>query len=291
MKLLTCQKLKFHQMRLRCRSPLVVSVLNIIIISSRIIIVRLHYIDKFKINNNNNNQWKTLIAADGDPQRGRKFWLVTCIVNLYDVVGRDESVTRGGKCPSRPTYKIIIIIMQVFLNFTITRLDYSATLQTYYYTMIIMIMFKSHIMHAGELGNVTKLRRSFASTAVMYFWLPPFTLNVTNAEPDITYCVKVYNITCPEGESINQVDTCSVTQPNFALPKNFLPSDTYEIEVTPRTNLAIGMNGTKSTYRGAQKLKFLCIFSVIKLKIMQCNNNIILYSKLQINLSSSMQVQ
>ena len=109
---------------------------------------------------------------------------------------------------------------------------------------------------AGLLDKVTNLTSLInfngVQEQVIYTWLPPFSLNVTSADPDIAYCVRIYNVTCPmEMTSPNEVHTCSVYQPNYMLPKNIDATDIYEIEVTPRTNIEDWLNGTNSeTYRG-----------------------------------------
>lgn len=89
---------------------------------------------------------------------------------------------------------------------------------------------------------------------MIYTWKAPYSLNLTNAEPDIAYCVRVYNVTCPTGANVNEVNNCSITQPYLKIPKNFGGDAVYEIEVIARTNLEVGLehvNGTNSTeYRG-----------------------------------------
>ena len=78
-------------------------------------------------------------------------------------------------------------------------------------------------------------------------WIPPFSLNLTNAEPDIAYCLKVYNITC--GVRALLVNTCRLLEPqyrNSVLHK----ADLFEITVTPRSNIEYAHNGINQTIKG-----------------------------------------
>ena len=106
----------------------------------------------------------------------------------------------------------------------------------------------------GPLGQVTDLRRNSSGTfepVVQYAWNPPYSLNVTHAEPDIAYCVRIHNITCPMQRSTTFTDNCTIFEPTFPLTNNFGMEEIFEIEVIARTNLDEAPNGTNITkYRG-----------------------------------------
>ena len=53
-------------------------------------------------------------------------------------------------------------------------------------------------------------------------WDAPFSLDLTNAEPDIVYCVEVYNITCRRSLLISECDVMETSYTNDGL----LPADT-----------------------------------------------------------------
>ena len=78
-------------------------------------------------------------------------------------------------------------------------------------------------------------------------WSPPFSLNLTNIEPDIVYCVEVYNITCGERDFI--ISDCNVTEPSYT-SNDLLDGYIYEYIVTPRSNVEGAENGTSQTLRG-----------------------------------------
>ena len=83
-----------------------------------------------------------------------------------------------------------------------------------------------------------------------YFWEPPFTLNLTGVEPDIVYCVEVYNITCGEENLI--ASDCAVPNPIYpsSVGDGLGPGYVYEITVTPRSNVPGAVNGSSFTKRG-----------------------------------------
>ena len=78
-------------------------------------------------------------------------------------------------------------------------------------------------------------------------WNAPFSLDLTNVEPDIAYCVDVYNITCGGRELV--ISDCDVMETSFtsdALQSGYI----YEYTVTPRSNVAGAQNGTSLTISG-----------------------------------------
>ena len=85
-------------------------------------------------------------------------------------------------------------------------------------------------------------------------WEPPFSLHLTGVDPDIVYCVKVYNITCGMRDLI--ISDWNVIEPSYtsdALYEGFL----YNITVTPRSNVHNALNGISSTFTGTCILLFL----------------------------------
>ena len=77
-------------------------------------------------------------------------------------------------------------------------------------------------------------------------WGAPFSLDLTNAEPDIVYCVEVYNITC--GRSLVFSD-CDVLETSYS-SNDLRPGYIYEYTVTPRSNVQGAQNGTSQTQTG-----------------------------------------
>jgi hypothetical protein len=87
--------------------------------------------------------------------------------------------------------------------------------------------------------------------AFILSWSSPFSLNLTDIEPDIVYCVEVYNITCGKRGLITS--DCNVTESSYTsdAPNGYI----YEYIVTPRSNVEGARNGTPSDpFRGASGL-------------------------------------
>ena len=79
-------------------------------------------------------------------------------------------------------------------------------------------------------------------------WDAPFSLNLTNVDPDIVSCVEVYNITCGRSLLISECDVMKTSYTNDGL----LPGYIYEYTVTPRSNVEGASNGTSLTVIGIQ---------------------------------------
>ena len=75
-------------------------------------------------------------------------------------------------------------------------------------------------------------------------WDPPFSLNLTNVDPDIVYCVEVYNITCGGRELV--ISDCNVTENGYTSDAIASDDYIYEYIVIPRSNVRGTQNGTSS---------------------------------------------
>ena len=90
---------------------------------------------------------------------------------------------------------------------------------------------------------VTEVKRN----SFTIIWEPPFSLDLTNFDPDIIYCVEVYNITCGVHDLV--FGDCNVTEPRYVdsrLQQGFI----YRITVTPRSNGQNAQNGTINIKQG-----------------------------------------
>ena len=90
---------------------------------------------------------------------------------------------------------------------------------------------------------VTEVKRN----SFTIIWKPPFSLDLTDVDPDIIYCVEVYNITCEVDDLV--AGDCNVTKPRYVdsrLQQGFI----YHITVTPRSNGQNAQNGTNNTKQG-----------------------------------------
>ena len=98
----------------------------------------------------------------------------------------------------------------------------------------------------GKLEAVHNLTRSTGDTLsnIQLTWQPPFSLNLTTAEPDIVYCVDLISFNTTGGED-HLVSNCSVFNPyyNYTVEKPD-PRDLFQFQVTPRSNVQGAGNGT-----------------------------------------------
>ena len=78
-------------------------------------------------------------------------------------------------------------------------------------------------------------------------WVPPPSLDLTDIDPDIAYCVEVYNITCGMRDLI--ISDCSVTEPSYTSDV-IMDGYIYEYTITPRSNVPGARNGTSLTLEG-----------------------------------------
>ena len=74
-------------------------------------------------------------------------------------------------------------------------------------------------------------------------WSAPFSLDLTATEPDIQYCVEVYNVTGGRNHRQDSVYGITVTQYTYTAPD---PTGVYTFTVTPRSNIEGSLNGTIS---------------------------------------------
>ena len=100
-----------------------------------------------------------------------------------------------------------------------------------------------HSLPIGPLSVATDIMRDSS----IITWDAPFSLDLTGLDPDIVYCVEVYNITCEVDDMV--VSDCNVTEPRFVdnrLQQGFI----YRITITPRSNGQDAQNGTNNTKEG-----------------------------------------
>ena len=86
-------------------------------------------------------------------------------------------------------------------------------------------------------------------------WRAPFSLNLTNADPDIVYCVEIINITCGRSLLVSECDVMETSYTNDALQPGYI----YEYTVTPRSNVEEAASGTTANVTG-----ILCVLHLKK---------------------------
>ena len=99
------------------------------------------------------------------------------------------------------------------------------------------------LLTQGPLEAVKQLREEGSTLS----WDPPFSLDLTDVDPDIVYCVEVYNITCGGRELV--FSDCNVTENSYNSDAIAPDGYIYEYNVTPRSNVQLGCSkwNAKST--------------------------------------------
>ena len=108
------------------------------------------------------------------------------------------------------------------------------------------VMIMNLIIIIGTLNSIQELLRSDNILS----WIPPFSLDLTNTDPDVIYCVEVYNITCGRSLLISECDVVETSYTSDSLPPGYI----YEYTVIPRSNVVGASNGTSLTEVGTFKL-------------------------------------
>ena len=98
----------------------------------------------------------------------------------------------------------------------------------------------------GPLSPVNNIRRNLTTLT----WKRPFSLDLSNAHPDIVYCVEILNITCRNGDVHPIYSACDVQGEELAIGKFLYRDFIYRIVITPRSNVVGADNGTKTFIDG-----------------------------------------
>ena len=94
----------------------------------------------------------------------------------------------------------------------------------------------------GRLSAVGSPNITASNSTLSLTWEPPFTLDITNVDPDITgYCVEVVNFT----SSLTLLSQCGITETAFTYP---IPPDVnchkYEFTIRPLNIAGMGDTAT-----------------------------------------------
>lgn len=96
--------------------------------------------------------------------------------------------------------------------------------------------------------NLTRYEDDSNTTIYHYTWEAPFSLNISEIEPDVAYCVHIYIVTCSDQE-IPIESNCNVTVTSYTIQTQ--PNELYRIEVRPRILYSVGPSSTTAVeYKG-----------------------------------------
>ena len=93
---------------------------------------------------------------------------------------------------------------------------------------------------------IENLITSSSLMSISLSWEAPFSLNLPS-DPDVAYCVDVYNITDDEGAAYLILSDCNVLSTSFVYNStNPNPRDYFQFTIIPRRNVPGARNGTPS---------------------------------------------
>ena len=107
------------------------------------------------------------------------------------------------------------------------------------HTLLSTYIFGTLMTGLGTIEAISNLAVVSTSSAIVLTWQPPFSLNLTTAEPDIIYCIDIFNMIIIDGEAEadHLINNCSVFKPFYEFTiENPDPKDLFQFVVTPRNN-------------------------------------------------------
>ena len=109
----------------------------------------------------------------------------------------------------------------------------------------------------GRLKAVGNLTSTSTVSALRLIWEPPFSLNLTTVDPDIAYCVDIFNITAGFLSSNHLISDCNVFEPHYIFVLDHPDSrDQFHFIVVPRSNVEGARNGTPNEIIGTYQNSF-----------------------------------
>ena len=82
----------------------------------------------------------------------------------------------------------------------------------YQYLVIIKLLIL-----IGLLNEVKDVNVSINCSSITLTWQPPFSLDITNTDPDMIFCVEVYNVSEGERTPLHHLGRCSIVASQYTL--------------------------------------------------------------------------
>ena len=133
------------------------------------------------------------------------------------------------------------------------------------WTIYIFIRFRYFPLckYIGPLTSVLNLETDGGRSSINVSWGAPFTLDVTDEDPDIWYSVLIYNVTDEENPTTVPCTDChNLTQIHYVFIPDFSsPCHKYTFAVIPHNGVGEGETSKNVTgYSINSELEFLCIY-------------------------------
>ena len=100
---------------------------------------------------------------------------------------------------------------------------------------------------------------TYGATSVIFSWTPPFSLDVTDVDPDIWYSVLIYNVTDENNPTALLCTDCiNITEANCTFTPDYLsPCHVYLFSVIPFNGAGQGESSHNVTVSKLTALSFV----------------------------------
>ena len=101
-------------------------------------------------------------------------------------------------------------------------------------------------MITGPVSKVVDLRAWSNASSVTVSWTPPFSLNVTDVDPDVWYSLLIYNMTDENSRTDNLCTDCmDINETNYTFTHEYFShSHVYNIFLVPLNGAGEGNSST-----------------------------------------------
>ena len=96
-------------------------------------------------------------------------------------------------------------------------------------------------IHAGPLGSVVDLETNSNASSINVSWTAPFSLDVTDVDPDTWYSILIYNVTDDNLTAIPCADCNNFAETHYIFtPDHSSPCHKYNFTVIPQNGVGNG---------------------------------------------------
>ena len=111
-----------------------------------------------------------------------------------------------------------------------------------------------HLPTVGPLDRVSNISVNISQEILEIKWDPPFSLDLTNIDPDVIYTVEVYKTTCGGNPKSLVTSDSTLFDPAYIHTQEAvnmtLDMDLLDFKIIPRSNSKRSINGAASTING-----------------------------------------
>ena len=119
------------------------------------------------------------------------------------------------------------------------------------YTFMFMYVYTYNnvCIHVGLLAAPSNLETNSNASSITISWTAPFSLDVTDVDPDIWYSVLIYNVTDEDNPTVVPCTDCNnITETYYTFTPDYLsPCHRYNFTIIPRNGVGDGESSDNVT--------------------------------------------